>query len=116
MITDASGTASSSFTARLEIVRINDADSLYSDGMAESFEIDLRRDVSLYVISGRGILLMPGHARDRVVEDYHRRGRIVVRYINKPRDSGVHERGVADHADALTRARAAVGFVESVKS
>ena len=83
---------------------------------SESFEIDLRRDVSLYVISGRGILLMPGHARDRVVEDYHRRGRIVVRYINKPRDSGVHERGVADHADALTRARAAVGFVESVKS
>ena len=59
---------------------------------------------------------MPGHARDRVVEDYHRRGRIVVRYIHKPRDSGVHERGVADHADALTRARAAVGFIESVKS
>ena len=100
---------------RLEVVRVDDAHVRNADGAAQRLEVDRARRVALDRVAGRRVLLVAGHAGDRVVEDDHRGIRAVVGDVNQACDTRVDERRIADHGDRLLFRLGAARLVVAVE-
>ena len=100
---------------RLEVVRVDDAHVRNADGAAQRLEVDRARRVALDRVAGRRVLLVAGHAGNRVVEDDHRGIRAVVGDVDQARDARVDERRIADHGDRLLFRLGAARLVVAVE-
>ena len=92
---------------RVQIARIDYPYAPNAYRFANLFKTYRRHCFHLKRKARRRILLMPRHARDRVVENQNRRAALIVRDVRKTRDAGMQECRVADNADrpiALRRA------------
>ena len=84
-----------------KIVRVDDADAIDAHRPTKRFEIDFAGGIALDVIARRGVLLMPRHAGDRIVENDDGRVRLIVSDIGEPRHARMHKGRVADHRHGL---------------
>ena len=82
--------------------------------MTQLLKVNFARRVTLDVVTRGRILLVTGHAGDRVIQDDYGGIALIVRNICKAGHTGMHESGIADDSDRLILALLAEGLVKAV--
>ena len=98
----------------LKIERIHDADVLNTHRVAKLDDIERYGRITVNVLSVCGIVLMPGHAGDRVVGNDDGTDGTVIRHVKEPGEAAVAEGGVAEDSDGLLRLLVPARFLHAV--
>ena len=89
------------FFHRLEVLRIDDDDVLVAVGGKNVLDLQLFGDLALECEAAARVVLMTGHAGDRVIEHDGNDVPLIVDDLRRAGHAGVEERGIADHAEDL---------------
>ena len=87
---------------------------LHAAGPDQSLDIDGRRRFSLGVPSGGGVILVPGHGGDPVIQNDDRSRRAVIFHVDEAGDSRMEEGGIPDDRHHIFRKILAPGHFHAV--
>jgi len=101
--------------AVFKVVGIDHPDAFYSHGLCKSFKVYRNGGIALNGFAGGGILLVSGHARYAVVENYDGGNALVVCDVYKTGNARMNKGGIADDRHRFFGGFVVVCFIEAVE-